>query len=278
MVDFNKPMQRVNDGLVFFEAKTKLLFSGVALLLYFISLVGLILKHPPSLDKFLVDALGLLLLPFSIILLQELLELITFISGNTLKSTTQQFQIVALVLLRSFFKHFADLNKQVEDGLFGEHVQNAVVKLLAIVCMTALIMWFQRLSRKPQMLSYSEEVHTVNLYKEMGVIALIVFVLVDLIAFEHRSFEVMDFIRLVFTGMIVIDAVFFIHSISKGHKFRRLVFEGGMVISLVFARFALFADNILAYSLSVLGVAFATVLLLLFSWSREKESADTTGE
>lgn len=276
MVDFSRPMQRVNDSLVFFETKTKLLFSGAALLLYFISLVQLVLEHPLTLNAFLVDALGKLIIPFSIILLQELLELITFISGNTLKSAQQQFQIVALVLLRSFFKDFAKLNEEVALGLFDEPVQKAIVKLLAIICMTALIMWFQRLSRKPQMQSYSQEKHKVNLYKEMVVIALIVFVLIDLIAFEP-PFSVMYLISLVFTGMIVIDAAFFIHSISKGHKFSRLVFEGGMVISLVFARFALFANNILAYSLSVLGVAFATVSLLLFSRSKQKESADHAG-
>ena len=87
------------------------------------------------------------------------------------------------------------------------------------------------------------------------------------------SFSVMPLIALVFTGMIIIDAIFFIISIARGHEFNTLAFEASIVISLIFARFALFANNILAYSLSTLGVAFATGSLLLLTWSQQKELA-----
>jgi hypothetical protein len=81
----------------------------------------------------------------------------------------------------------------------------------------------------------------------------------------------MPLITLVFTGMIIVDAIFFIISIARGHNFNVLAFEASIVISLIFARFALFANNILAYSLSTLGVAFATGSLLLLCWSQQKE-------
>ena len=42
-----------------------------------------------------------------------------------------------------------------------------------------------------------------------------------------------------------------------------LIFESSLVIALIFARFPLFTSNILAYTLSVLGVAFATATLYL---------------
>jgi hypothetical protein len=177
------------------------------------------------------------------------------------------------VLLRSFFKDFGELNTEVVLSLFTEPVQKAVVKLIAVALMIALIICFRRLSKKPVIKQYGDKDHTINLYKEMTVIVLLLFSLYYLIIVD-RSFSVTALITLVFTGMIVIDAIFFIISIARGHEFNKLVFEAGIVISLIFARFALFANNILAYSLSTFGVAFATGSLLLLSWSYQKETTE----
>ena len=244
----------------------------LALLLYITYLILLTREINPRDDfsGFMVKALVLLSVPFSVILLQELLELITIISGSTLRSTAQQFQIVVLVLVRSFFKDFGQLNSDVSEGVFGESVQKAVIKLIAIVVMTTLMIFFRQLSRNQAVKKYSEDGLRVNLYKEMSVILLVGIVLLDLIAVE-RSFLIMEFIRLVFTGMIIVDSAFFIISIAGGHEFNKLMLEGGTVIGLIFARFALFANNALAYVLSTLGIAFATSLLFLFVWSHRQK-------
>lgn len=274
MIDVNKPFQWFDGKLMKFQEKAKPFFSGAALILYIASLVIFVYKakEPITFNIFLIGALVRLSIPFGVILLQELLELITFISDSSLRATQRQFQIVVLVLLRSFFKDFAKLNKYVTEGFFAEPVQKAVVKLVAVALMIALIVCFRRLSKNPSIKQYGDKDRIINLYKEMAVILLFVFSLFNLITFEH-SYTIMPLITMVFTGMIIIDAIFFIISIARGHEFNTLAFEASMVISLIFARFALFANNIMAYSLSTLGVAFATGSLLLLTWSQQKELA-----
>ena len=109
----------LSDSLDWLEHKTKSFFVVVAMLLYAGSLFLLAQKVSPlsDLDTFLVKALGNLSIPFGVILLQELLELLTAIPRSTLRSTCQQFEIVALVILRSFFKDFYKLNKAVTAGI-----------------------------------------------------------------------------------------------------------------------------------------------------------------
>ena len=272
MVDISKPFQWFDEKLVKFQDKAKPFFSGAALILYIASLVGFLYKAegPITFNVFLIQALVSLSIPFGVILLQELLELITFISDSSLRATQRQFQIVVLVLLRSFFKDFSKLNIKVTAGVFAEPVQNAVVKLFAVAFMIALIVCFRRLSKNPVIQRYGNKDRTINLYKEMMAIVLLGFSLYVVITGESQ-FSVTALITLVFTGMIIVDAIFFIISIARGHEFNRLAFEASIVISLIFARFAIFANNILGYSLSTLGVAFATGSLFLLSWSQEEE-------
>jgi hypothetical protein len=281
MVDISKPFQWFDEKLVKFQDKAKPFFSGAALILYIASLVGFLYKAegPITFNAFLIQALVSLSIPFGVILLQELLELITFISDSSLRATQRQFQIVVLVLLRSFFKDFSKLNIKVTAGVFAEPVQNAVVKLFAVAFMIALIVCFRRLSKNPVIQRYGEKERTINLYKEMMAIVLLgvsLFVVItDKSWFSATALmnadSVTALITLVFTGMIIVDAIFFIVSIARGHEFNRLAFEASIVISLIFARFAIFANNILGYSLSTLGVAFATGSLFLLSWSQEEE-------
>ena len=281
MVDISKPFQWFDEKLVKFQDKAKPFFSGAALILYIASLVGFLYKAegPITFNVFLIQALVSLSIPFGVILLQELLELITFISDSSLIATQRQFQIVVLVLLRSFFKDFSKLNVKVTAGVFAEPVQNAVVKLFAVAFMIALIVCFRRLSKNPVIQRYGEKERTINLYKEMMAIVLLgvsLFVVItDKSWFSVTALmnadSVTALITLVFTGMIIVDAIFFIVSIARGHEFNRLAFEASIVISLIFARFAIFANNILGYSLSTLGVAFATGSLFLLSWSQEED-------
>ena len=258
-------LQRVSDGLKWFEQKTKRIFVIVALCLYAGSLVMLTQKISPAADLnlFLVKALSNLSIPFGIILLQELLELLTSISRNALDSTRQQFEIVALVIVRSFFKDFYKLNDAVMQNSFSEPIQGALVKVVAIIAITVLIFVFKRLSQQAGNERRDAARRSMNLLKQACTLVLCLVALLYMLAVQH-TFDVMTFICLVFTGMIVLDAVFFLWSIGRSHEFDMLMFDGGLVVSLVLARFPLFAANKLSYALAIVGVGFATAALRLF--------------
>jgi hypothetical protein len=272
-----KPMllTRFAEILEWIEEKTRPLFIIVALLLYVVSLLQLATEVSivTQLDEFLVQALINLSIPFGIILLQEMLELVSSISHSNLKSASRQFEIVVLVIVRSFFKNFAKLNAEVDGGSFGTPVQEALVKVLAIMVMIALILLFNRLSERRSMRQYSEAGHSINLWKQLVVVILSVYVLLSMLI-NTGKFEEFEFISLVFTGLIVIDAIFLLVAILQSHEFDSLAFESGLVISLIFARFPLFTSNTLSYSLSAIGVTFATALLYLFYRSRQMQLAD----
>lgn len=260
------------EGLEWIEHKTKPLFVGAALLAYAISLVVLATKINPAthLEEYLVGALGNLAIPFGIILLQEMLELITSISESTLISAQRQFEIVVLVLVRSFFKKFDKVNEMVIAGEFGSYVREATIKVFAIVIIVALILYFRNLSRTPPMRNYAKEGRRANLWKQLLAVVLSVVVLLDMLLIM-QSFDEIVFIRLVFTGLIIIDAIFLILAILKNSHFDSLAFESGLVIGLIFARFPLFTSNTLSYMLSIVGIAFATLSLYLLYLSRKPE-------
>ena len=258
------------EGLKWVEHKTKPIFVGAALLSYMVSLVILAGRINPAthLEEYLVGALGNLVIPFSIILLQEMLELITSISESTLVSAQRQFEIVVLVLVRSFFKEFYKLDAMVVNGTYGTYVSESTVKAVAIIVIVALILYFRNLARTDSMQDYANEGRQANLAKQFLAVVLSVAVLLDMILFMEEFDEIV-FIRLVFTGLIIIEAVFLILAMLKTNHFNSLAFESGLVIGLIFARFPLFTSNILSYTLSIIGVIFATLSLYLLYLSRK---------
>lgn len=247
------------------EEKTKPLFVAVAILLYAGSLAFLVRKVNPltDLDEFLVKALANLSIPFGVILLQELLELITAIPRSALGSAAQQFEIIALVILRSFFKDFYKLNKAVALGEFSEPVQLAIVKVISLVLITVLIITFNRLSERAGVERQHAGRSNANLLRQFVVVVLCTATAIYMVTVEH-SFDIMTFISIVFTGMIVLDAVFFLWMMPKNHEFDSLMFDGNLVVSLIFARFPLFTANLVSFPLAVIGVALATGGLHLF--------------
>ncbi|MEM7113513.1 MAG: hypothetical protein AAF614_13835 [Chloroflexota bacterium] len=254
----------VAHSLEWLEEKTKPLFVVVALVLYAIEVgrIATTMNVLENLDEFLIAALAGLSIPFSVILMQELLELVAYISDSNLLSARRQFEIVLLVIVRSFFKSFSKVNSYVDDGVLGGPVQEAIVKVLSIIALMFLIHFFRVMAESKHLSWYSKQGGETNLYKQGLVVILIIFVLIYQLVFVG-TFETIDFIRLVFTGLIIIEGLFLIVSIWKGN-FGQLVLESSLVIALIFARFPLFASNVLSYALSVLGVAFATTALYLF--------------
>ena len=263
-------------ALEWLEEKTKPLFVIVALLLYGIEIgrIARTLNPIENLDQFLIEALAALSIPFGVILLQELLELVAAISESNLLSARRQFQIVLLVIVRSFFKDFAKVNSYVATAEFGTPVQEAVIKVLAIILMMFLIHFFRVMAESQYLKWYSEQGAHTNLIKQVLVILLTIIILIYQFAFAG-GFDNSVFIQLVFTGLIVIEALFLIVSIWKGN-FGQLVLESSLIIALIFARFPLFTSNSLSYGLSMMGVAFATVSLYLFYRISQWMAAQTT--
>jgi len=175
-----------------------------------------------------------------------------------------------LVLVRSFFKKFDKVNEMVIAGEFGSYVREATAKVIAIVIIVALILYFRNLARTHSMRDYAHEGRKANLWKQLLAVILSVVVLLDMILVMSEFDEIM-FIRIVFTGLIIIDAIFLILAILKDSSFSSLAFESGLVIGLIFARFPLFSSNTLSYALSIVGVAFATLSLYLLYLSRKSE-------
>jgi len=204
------------EKLEWIEEKSKPLFVVMALLLYGYSLVQLMLEIDlgTDLSRFLVEALANLSIPFTVILLHGLLELIASISHSNLRSAQRQFEIVLLVVVRSFFVDFAEVNTVVGESLFAEPVQKAVVKVLAIVMMTALIIYFKRWSEDRTLDQYIDKGRRLNHYKQLAVVALVLIILFNMLEVNH-FFNNITFISLIFTGLIVIDAVFLILSIFR---------------------------------------------------------------
>lgn len=259
----------VSETLEWLEHKTKPIFVIVALILYGISLFTLAKEVNPmqELDAFLVGALSNLSIPFGIILLQELLELVAKTSESNLLSARHQYEIVVLVIVRSFFKKFGSVSKYVDSGTFNDTIQESMIKIAALILLGVLVFVFRYLSESQYLRNYVTGQVT-NAYKQILVVILVLFVL-GYMLFVQQSFDEIDFIRLVFTGVIIIDAIFLLLAIMGNSSFEKVAFESLLIISLIFARFPLFASNRLSYILSVMGVALGTFALYLMYRSAE---------
>ena len=259
----------VSETLEWLEHKTKPLFVAVALILYAVSLYQLGLEVSPmkELDAFLVGALSNLSIPFGIILLQELLELVANISESNLQSARHQYEIVVLVIVRSFFKKFGSVSGYVDAGEFNSTIQESMIKIAALILLGILVFTFRHLSGSKYLRNYVTGQIT-NAYKQILVVILVIFVL-GYMLFVQQSFDEIDFIRLVFTGVIIIDAIFLLLAIMRDSSFDSVAFESLLIISLIFARFPLFASNKLSYILSVMGVGLGTFALYLMYRSAE---------
>lgn len=256
-------LESVSTGLKWLEHHTKPLFVGVAIILYAISLVQLAGEINPirELDLFLTEALGNLTIPFGVILLQEMLELVANIGESNLLSARHQFEIVVLVIVRSFFKSFSKVGDYIDRGEFGEPVQLAIVKIVAIILLMLLIYAFRRMAESQYLRNYVSG-QTVNQYRQVLVVILSIFVLINMLII-NQNFEDTEFIRQIFTGIIIIDAMFLILAIMKDSRFLTLAFESSLIIALIFARLPLFSSTLLSFSLSVVGVGFATAALYI---------------
>jgi hypothetical protein len=254
------------------EEKSKILFVVTALGLYAWSLVELSrdVDILTDVNTYLVRALANLAIPFGVLLMQELLELITNISHSTLQSARRQFEIVVLVVVRSFFKSFDKLNGYVDDGSLGAPIYQAGLKILAILVMSALIIYFVSNTTKASISDYLVGGRTANLFKQMLVLILVALILVGEI---RNGFENIHFISTVFTAMIVADAVFLVIAIMRDSEFDKIIFESSLVIALIFVRFPLFTSNEISYGLSIVGMLFASLSLYLFVRSREMQKA-----
>ena len=251
-------LKKFSEAIEWLEHKTKPIFVVVALLLYAIELVRVAQDYNPvsQLDEFLVEALAALSVPFGVILLQELLELVSNMAESNLLSARRQFEIVVLVIVRSFFKNFAKVSDYVARPEFGTPVQESVVKIVAIMALMILIFFFRRMAESEHIRNYAAGKLS-NAWKQILVTILIIVVLVNML-FVNGNFEEIEFIRLIFTGVIIIDAVFLLIAILRDSRFITIVFESSLIIALIFARFPLFTTSVLSVALSVLGVAFAT--------------------
>lgn len=267
----------VSESLEWLEHKTKPIFVAVALILYAVSLYQLGLEVSPTkeLDAFLIGALSNLSIPFGIILLQELLELVVKTSESNLLSARHQYEIVVLVIVRSFFKKFGSVSGYVDAGKFNDTIEEAMVKLGALILLGILVFIFRYLSRSKYLQNYVTG-QVINAYKQILVVILVIFVL-GYMLFVQQSFDEIDFIRLVFTGIIIIDAIFLLIAIMRDSSFETVAFESLLIISLIFARFPLFASNTLSYILSVMGVFLGTFALYLMYRGAEINHA-TPGE
>ncbi len=256
-------LKSVASALKWVEHQTKPIFVAVAIILYANSLVRLAARVNPvqELDVFLTDALGNLFIPFSVILMQEMLELIANIGESNLLSARHQFEIVVLVIVRSFFKSFEKVSDYIDRGEFGEPVQQAVIKICAIILLMLLIFAFRRMAESQYLRTYVSG-QSVNQYKQVLVVILSVFVLVNMLVVSGE-FKDTEFIRQIFTGIIIIDAMFLIVAIMRDSRFLTLAFESCLIIALVFARLPLFSSTSLTYVLSVVGVGFAAAALYI---------------
>lgn len=261
-------LEKFTEFLEKMEDFTRPLFVAAAIILYIWSIFQLVQEVNPAteLELFLVRLLTNLSIPFGVILLQEMFELVISISHSTLDSARRQFEVVVLVIVRSFFKSFDKVNDKVSVGALAEPVQEALVKVIAITVIVGLILIFRWLTDRERIREYANAGKRQNAWKQVVVVIMAILLLVDLLLIQRR-FDELQYIQLVFTGLIVIDAMFLIVAILRNIGFDGLIFESGLVIALIFARFPLFTSNSLSYALSAVGVAFATVLLLMIRWA-----------
>jgi hypothetical protein len=199
-------------------------------------------------------------LAFTLVLIQEVVDLIFVLPCSVTKSLGKQFEILCLILLRDAFKELVHLHEPI---ILIESVHVLLPMLAdgagALLCFIGLGMYYRRYSKKPQTPKGPWLYPFVANKKFLAFCLLFFFLSFGLwVAWQSAlTGQAHDFFTVFYTVLIFSDIFIVLLSHTYQPAFYSVFRNSGFALATLFIRFALAAPAYYAPLLGVAGMVFA---------------------
>lgn len=266
---------RVFDGLerAFHSASHRRLLSTGLVVVFLFALLVIELAHRELLGARLKGALPhghfhAVELAFYLLLSFEVASLVFAIAKSVANAAGKQFEIFSLILLRSSFEAFAEMDEPLRwaqaQGVVWPMVSDAVGALLIFV---ALGFYYPLQRHRPLSEDRQDRANFVLAKKIISLVLVVVFSGLALESLWHlgSTLHPDGFFEAFYTVLIFADVLVVLISLRYNSSYRVVFRNSGLAVATVLLRLALSAPPPWSAGLGLLAVAFALALTLAYN-------------
>ena len=219
--------------------------------------------------------------PFSVILLYEIYLLIYYLPKSITIYLGKQYEIVALILIRSIFEDLAGLSKTGITAI--DNTSMILWKFGGLIVLLLLILAFYMLSGKKntrvdEAQCDARRLRFVLVKKALALLLLVVFVVIFVISLvdikDVDRIAMIDIVSLVkttsyrffrefFTVLILTEVLLLLFMYNLSSTFHKVIRNSGFIISTTLLKISFQAETTLNILLIILAVLFGVIILAI---------------
>jgi hypothetical protein len=232
--------------------------------------------------------------PFSIILFYEVLTLVVILPKSIVIFIGKQYEIITLIVIRSFFHDIAEYDLDKPDIYTLEFLKDISLDLVGALSLFFLTILYYRIfakTKKNQSNPSLKRTRFIHIKKGAAVILsllLLVLSLVSLFGWASDLYRVSTggghlpnpnsvFYKDFFSVMIFVDVFLLILSFIYSGTYDLIFRNGGFVISTILVRIALTAEKPFNIYFALVSLLFGVLLMALFVFYNQKKLNDDFG-
>jgi hypothetical protein len=232
--------------------------------------------------------------PFSIILFYEVLTLVVILPKSIVVFIGKQFEIITLIVIRSFFHDIADYDLDKPDIYtfsFLKEISLDLIGALLLFFLTAIFYQLFAKTKKTKSKPSIKRTRFINIKKMAAVILSLLLFILSVVSFANWSIHLYDvstegalphdpngiFYKDFFGIMIFVDVFLLILSFIYSNSYDLIFRNGGFVISTILVRIALTAQKPFNIYFALTAVLFGVLLMALFVFFNQN-AVNTEGD
>jgi hypothetical protein len=225
--------------------------------------------------------------PFSIILFYEVLTLVVILPQSIVIFIGKQFEIITLIVIRSFFHDIADYDLDKPDIYTFSFLKDISLDLVGALLLFFLTTLFYQLfakTKKTKSEPSLKRTRFINIKKTAAVILSLLLLVLSVVSFVNWSVHLYHvstedvlphdpnsvFYKDFFGIMIFVDVFLLILSFIYSGSYDLIFRNGGFVISTILVRIALTAQKPFNIYFALTAVLFGVLLMALFVFYNQK--------
>lgn len=225
--------------------------------------------------------------PFSIILFYEVLTLVVILPKSIVIFIGKQFEIITLIVIRSFFHDIADYDLDKPDIYTPNFLKDISLDLIGALLLFFLTTIFYQLfakTKKSKSNPSSKRTRFIHIKKTAAVVLSLLLLVLSVVSLVNWSLHIYEvsaqgiaphdpnsvFYKDFFSVMIFVDVFLLILSFIYSGSYDLIFRNGGFVISTILVRIALTAQKPFNIYFALTAVLFGVLLMALFVFYNQK--------
>jgi hypothetical protein len=267
---------------------------GFVLHLLLIFIAKHIVSDSPILAQLPSSYLKAIYTPFSIILFYEVLTLVVILPKSIVIFLGKQYEIITLIVIRSFFHDIADYDLDKPDIYTSSFLKEISLDLIGALLLFFLTTIFYQLfakTKKSKSNPSSKRTRFIHIKKTAAVVLSLLLLVLSVVSLVNWSLHIYEvsaqgiephdpnsvFYKDFFSVMIFVDVFLLILSFIYSGSYDLIFRNGGFVISTILVRIALTAQKPFNIYFALTAVLFGVLLMALFVFYNQK-AVNTEGD